>query len=230
MLWDATEANIEGAQAASLKALELGPDMAEAHVARGFALTLKKEYDAAEREFEKAIQLDPRNFDAQLYYGRALFQQGKMEAAARRFGEAHAARPEDYQALSLQALCYQALGRHDESVQVRKENLAVIERHLELNPDDARAVYFGANDLAAQGETARALEFADRAVALDPDDSGVLYNVACTYAILGQVDRSLDCLEQAVANGFGHREWIEHDSDLEALHASPRFKELLNRM
>ena len=230
MLWDATEANIEGAQAASLKALALGPDLAEAHVARGFALTLKKDYTAAEQEFDTAIQLDPKNFEALLFYARACFQQGKMEEAARRFGEAHAARPEDYQALSLQALCFQALNRHEEAIETRRENFAVIERHLELNPDDARAVYFGANDLAALGDRARAIEFANRAVALDPDDSGVLYNVACVYANLGEAEKALDCLEQAVANGFGHREWIEHDSDLEPLHASPRYQALLNRM
>ena len=143
-----------------------------------------------------------------------------MEEAARRFSEAHAARPEDYQALSLQALCFQALGRHEESVEARRENFSVVERHLELNPDDARALYFGANDLAALGDKARAIEFANRAVALDPEDSGVLYNVACVYANLGELDKALDFLEQAVANGFGHREWIEHDSDLESLHAS----------
>ena len=38
--WDASAANLEQAESASRKALELAPELAEAHAARGFALTL----------------------------------------------------------------------------------------------------------------------------------------------------------------------------------------------
>lgn len=43
--WDAVEANLHQADSASLKALELAPQLAEAHASRGFALTLSKRYD-----------------------------------------------------------------------------------------------------------------------------------------------------------------------------------------
>jgi hypothetical protein len=40
----------------------------------------------------------------------------------------------------------------------------------------------------------------------------------------------LDVLEQACKLGGGSRDWIEHDSDLDALRESPRFKALLARL
>src|SRR6185503_12973329 len=45
MYWDGSKANLEGADAASRKALEFGPELAEAHASRGFALTLSRKYD-----------------------------------------------------------------------------------------------------------------------------------------------------------------------------------------
>ena len=64
---------------------------------------------------------------------------------------------------------------------------------------------------------------------MEPDDSAVLYNVACVYALLGLADSAIDCLERSLANGFGHWEWIEHDSDLDGLRDHPRFQALLQQ-
>jgi hypothetical protein len=54
--------------------------------------------------------------------------------------------------------------------------------------------------------------------------------VACTYAILGQTEEALSCLERAVRNGFGHREWLDHDADLGSLHGLPRFETLRKQL
>ena len=75
----------------------------------------------------------------------------------------------------------------------------------------------------------KAREWAKRAVAMEPEDSAVLYNVACVYTQLGLKDSAIDCLEQAIKNGFGHWEWIEHDSDLDALRDHARFKNLMQQ-
>jgi serine/threonine protein kinase len=81
--FEADEANREQAEAASRKALELNPELAEAHSARGLALTIGKRYDEARAEFEAALKLNPKLFEAHYFYGRALFLQGKLEEAAR---------------------------------------------------------------------------------------------------------------------------------------------------
>lgn len=104
------------------------------------------------------------------------------------------------------------------------------EKHLELNPDDARALYLGAGALVRLGERDRGLEWTKRACAIDPEDPGVLYNVACSYAQLGQTDEAIACLQKAVQNGFGHREWLENDSDLDSLRNDPRFQTVLKKL
>ncbi len=230
MYWDASKANLEGAEAYSGKALELGPELAEAHASRGLAASLSKRYEEAEREFETAIRLNPKLYEAHYFYGRAAFQQGKYENAVRHFEEASRVRPEDYQTLMLASLPYSRLGRASDAEGALRRGLQVIEKHLELNPDDVRALYLGGIALVAIGDHVRALEWAGRALSLDPEDSGVLYNVACVYSLEGKTDEALTCLDKAVRNGFGHREWLENDSDLDPLRGDSRFEALLKRV
>ena len=230
MYWDASKANVEGAESYSRKALELGPQLAEAHASRGLSLTLTKLYDEAQAEFEMAIRLDPQLFEAHYFYARALFQQGKYEETVRQYEEASRVRPEDYQALFLVQPSQRHLGRVADAEASLRKGLQVAQRHLELNPDDARALYLSAGASMILGEHARGLEWASRALALDPEDSGVLYNVACVYALGARTSDAVAALEKAVHNGFGHREWLENDSDLDSLRDDPRFKALLQRI
>jgi adenylate cyclase len=92
----------------------------------------------------------------------------------------------------------------------RRRGLSIIEKHLVVHPDDARALYLGAVCLSQFGERERALEWTHRPLAADPEDSGVLYNVACGLALLGEFDEALGCPENAVKFGFGHKAWLEH--------------------
>jgi serine/threonine protein kinase/tetratricopeptide (TPR) repeat protein len=230
MYWDASEANLEQANAASGRALELGPQVAEAHASRGLALTLSKQYEDAEREFEAAVLLDPKLFEAHYFYARACFQQGKLEEAAHWFERAIVVRPEDFQAPSLLGTTYFGLGREEAARAVLRRALQIAEKHLEFNPGDVRAWYHGALMQIRLGKIEKGREWADQALALDPDDSAVLYNVACAYALLGEADRALDCLKHGVQNGFGHREWIENDPDLYSLRELPRFQSILHDM
>jgi serine/threonine protein kinase/Flp pilus assembly protein TadD len=230
MYWDASKSNLDGADAYSTKAVALGPDLADAHASRGFAVSLRKQYDEARREFETALQLNPRSYEAQYLYARACMQEGRLEEAALHYEAAARVRPEDYQALFLMHGPLTNLGRTADAEAAVRRGVLMAEKHLELNPDDARAWYLGAGALAIRGERQRALEWLDRSLAIDNDDPAVLYNVACTYAALGQPDEALSCLERAVRNGFGHRQWLDHDEDLKSLHGLPRFESLRNQL
>ena len=230
MYWDGSRANLDSAESASRKALELDPDLAEAHASRGFALSLSRQYAEARREFETAIRLNPKLYEAHYLYARACFQEGKLEEAVRHYEDASRVRPEDYQALMLMQAPLKALGRIEEAAGALRRGLQVVEKHLELNPDDARALYLGGGALVQVGERERGLEWARRAQAIDPDDPGVLYNVACVHAFLGQSDEAFACLEKSIRNGFGHREWLENDSDLDSLRADQRFQALLSKI
>jgi tetratricopeptide (TPR) repeat protein len=230
MYWDGSKANLDGADSASRRALELDPDLAEAHASRGFALALNRQYDEARPEFETAIRLNPKLYEAHYLFARALFQEGRAEEAVLQYEEASRVRPEDYQALLLMQSPLNSLGRHDDALAILKRGMAVIEHHLELNPDDARALYLGGAALMQLGDRQRALDWARRAYAIDPTDPGVLYNVACVYSLGGMIDEAIGCLDTAIANGFGHREWLLHDGDLDAIREDPRFQALLQKL
>jgi adenylate cyclase len=230
MYWDGSKANLEGAETASRKALELDPDLAEAHASRGFALSLKREYPEAHKEFETAIRLNPNQYEAHYLYARACVQEGRLEDAVRHYEDAARVRPEDYQALLLMATPLNRLGRKDEVQTTMRRAIQVAERHLELTPDDGRALALGASALVELGDRERGLEWARRAQAVDPDDSGILYNVACVYALAGEAEEALRGLSQAIQNGFGHKEWLEADSDFDPIREDPRFQALLKSL
>jgi tetratricopeptide (TPR) repeat protein len=105
-----------------------------------------------------------------------------------------------------------------------------VECHIQLHPDDARALYLGAGVSLQLGDGDRALDWVHRALAIDPEETAVLYNVACTYTQLGKTDEALDLLEKAVHNGFGHKEWIENDPDFIPLRDHTRYRALIQSL
>jgi serine/threonine protein kinase/Flp pilus assembly protein TadD len=230
LYWEATEANLHKADEASRRALELGPQLAEAHVARGCAISLMKRFSEARQEFETAIQLDPTSFEAYYFFGRNCMREGRLLEAAQLFEQACQMRHDDYQAPSHLASIYNGLGRKDEALAASRRCIQVIEKHLVLHPDDPRALYLGAVTCTMQNDSARAVEWAGRAVAMDPEEPLTLYNVACVYALQGKIDQALDCLEGAVKHGYAHKEWMQHDADLNALHGHPRYEALVTEV
>jgi adenylate cyclase len=224
---DGSRKNAEKARQASEKAIALDPDSSEARASRGLAMFINEEYAEAEQEFEKAIELNPNLFEAYYYFGLANSSQGEFEKAAAMYLKAMAVNPADYQPPIFLAQAYASLGRRHDEMKARLASLDLIQRHLEMNPHDTRALYVGANQLCNVGEHEKGLELAERALGQDEKEPVVLYNVACFYAMQGDKDRSLELLTRAVEQGWGDRAWLETDSDLDSLRADHRFTALL---
>ena len=227
--WDSSEANRQQADEASRKALELDPDLAEAHASRGLTASLHKQYDEARKELEIAMRLEPRLFEPYYFLARNCYAQGRLEEAVRWFERAGEVCPEDYQAPMLMASALHGLERKSEAQAAYHRGLVIAERHLELHPGDSRALYFGANALSQVGEREKCKQWLERALALEPDEPMVLYNVACVYALLGEAEPAIDCLERSITGGWGQREWMEHDPDLASLRTHPRFQALVQK-
>jgi len=227
MYFEPSDANLREADSASRRALDLDPDLAEAHAARGLAVLLSKKYEEAEKEFQTAIGLNPKLFEAYYFYGRECFALGRLEEAAKWFEQSSRVNPEDFQTLVLLGQTYTALGRKVEAVTVRQRALKIIEKHLEFHPDDARALYMGSSALADLGQRERGMEWAHMALEIDPEDPSILYNVACSFALLGHAEKAIDCLEKSTAHNEFFKGWMEHDSDLDSVRLHPRFQALL---
>jgi TolB-like protein/Flp pilus assembly protein TadD len=223
-------ANLERAVAAATRAVEIDPELAEAHTSLGTALTLGGRHEEAERAFLAAIRLDPDLFEAHYFFARDRFVQGKLEQAIEQYEEASRVHPQDYQAPLLVAQIYDDLGRHEEAAASRRRGVAIARENLNLNPDDVRALYMGANGLVALGKHEEGIQWAERALDLEPNDSMVLYNIACIYSLAGRPKEALDCLERAVEAGLKQRGWLEHDSNLDSIRGDPRFQALMKRL
>jgi TolB-like protein/tetratricopeptide (TPR) repeat protein len=229
MYYPSKKEELEVADRASREALKLAPTLADAYAARGLTLFLKGLSDEAEEAFQQAIELDPLLFQARYFHGRACFQDGRMEEAAAEFQEAARIR-EDYQAAFLAAQSLEALGRKDEAWMQLVEALKVVEKHMELNPDDPRAATMRAVSLCRLGRPEEGLWWGEKALEIDPEDAGVRYNVACLYSVEGKLDDAIRCLAEAFDRGFQNKGWFENDPDLDPLRGDPRFQSLIDRI
>ena len=229
--WQPNHENLQQADTASRKALELDPDLAEAHASRGHLLSLLERDEDARHEFEAAIRLNPNLFEAYYFYARSCLIHGQLEEAAKLFEEACRVRPDDYQAPSLLANAYEGMGVDSTIVQAaHRHAVEVIEKHLEMHPDDVRALYLGAQNLCRLGQNQRGLEWAQRALAIDPEDSAVCYNLTCIYAILGKTEEAISSLEKAIACGFGDKKIIMNDPYLNPIRSHPRYIALWKKL
>ena len=218
------------ADLASQRALELGPELAESHVARGAYLAMQGDYEGAERAYRDALRVNPGSLEACYLGARACFQAGKLESSVELFLRGSEISPEDYQCLVIAEVPLIRLGRMEEAARVRQEGLRRIERQLQLDPRDSRALILGAVSLASEGQPQRALEWARRAIEVSPDDPSVLTNAACMYIRVGRKEDALACLEGSFGRGLGKRDWVIRDPDYDAIRDDPRFQAMLAKL
>ncbi|HTE50909.1 MAG TPA: protein kinase [Kofleriaceae bacterium] len=216
----------DAADRASRRALELAPQHAESHVARGQVHKSFGRSEEAQHEFQEAMRLNPSSFDAHHLYARMCFQAGRIEESVALFRRAAEIRLDDFQCALLVAQSLRVLGRLDEAREARRDGLRRAERHLELEPGDPRALSLGSPELFHDGQPERALEWAGRAIAVAPDDPAVWYNVACTYSCMGMKEEALGWLSRVFNRGIETPEWVEQDPDFDSLRDEPRFQAL----
>jgi TolB-like protein/Flp pilus assembly protein TadD len=215
------------AKEASTRALELAPDLAWGHQARGMVLWIEEDLEGAEKAFRKALRLDPTLYECYMSFGNLKMLIGQQEEAIRLFEEASRLRVDRFETFAHIGFAYLRLGREDLCVDYYRKAVHSAEQFLERSPANTRAWSVGACTLARLGEVEKCRAWAHQAERLAQGDSRTLYNCACALALIGDVEDSLRNLEASVAQGPMYRKWARWDLDLEALRGHPRFLELV---
>jgi len=217
---------LERSQAACNRALELDPQLAEALVARARLSYSQHNHQEAIDLARRAIARKPDCEGSYNVLGRAYFASGRFEEAADLIELAIAANGDDYNVYIPYTNALQRLGREKENKHYREMEMLILERQLEMVPEDVRARSLLAADYANLGRVEDAVRQLQMAAALRPNDANILYNVACTYGILAKREEALDALRRCFAVGYANFDWPRQDPDLKILHDDPEFKKL----
>jgi serine/threonine protein kinase/Tfp pilus assembly protein PilF len=217
---------MERAQAASLRAVALAPDIPEVLVSQGWILYASGKYEDAVR-LSRAATSRKRDCEGAYYLLlRALFASGKYDEVAALAEEAIEGAGNDYNVYIPIMNALGALQRDEAKRNVRGRLLQAFENHLREVPEDARARILRAGMYAQEGRTEDSVREANLAMVLRPNEATVLYNAACTFASLGKRDEAIDALRKAWDAGFKDADWTRRDPDLAILHGDPDFERL----
>ena len=219
---------LAAAESYGRRAVDADASMAEPNASLGFALGAAGRYEEAKESFGRALSLPGGRFESAYLFGRTLFAQGDLDGAGKMFQSAVRLRPEDFHATALLAKVLRALGDEKGSLVMQRRVHDLVDYHLRLVPDDARALGDGAAALVALGRVGEGLSMAERALAIT--HSPMPYYAAGALAQAGQEEPALDALEQVIAAGWSHHDFLEHDPDWAGLRAHARFRAALTRL
>jgi TolB-like protein/DNA-binding winged helix-turn-helix (wHTH) protein/Tfp pilus assembly protein PilF len=245
-VWDARARQEAG------RALELDPDLAEAHVALAAVHRFQEyDWDTVIRESRRALELNPSLDVAHLYLAAAYFHIGLLSEADAEVQAARELNPENRTepleilgAISLfagrtaDAAGHLLQAHHQSDSRIVKYLLGWTlyysgerqraEALLESMIDDEGPLPGNARAtlaaiLAARGAHAEARTLAAR-VAAEPEliHHGT-YGLGAAYAQLGDAATAMRWLAQAVATGFSCYPWYERDPLLDPIRGDARF-------
>jgi non-specific serine/threonine protein kinase len=220
---------IEKGLAAANRAFELEPQLAEALSARARVFLAQQRYDDAIAFARMAIERKRDCEGAWDVLGRALFTADRWKEAAEVVDRAIEASGDDYNVYIPYINSLMSSGDTARAQQVREKLVTVLERQIDMVPEDVRARILLANSYAFFGNKNDAARQLEKAVAMRPNDANTLYNAACTYGLLEMKTESLAMLIRAKECGFSDMEWVSRDSDLACLHGEPEFERLVGK-
>ncbi len=241
------------------KALELDPQLSEAHTAMGRAhRALRYDYAAAELSFRRAIELDPNNVQAHGFLGQLFILRSDHDAALRmadRIAEidprAHAVIFLRYRANEAKRDFEQGLKHAEEAFaldkQVHYARIALasflfyngqferMEAVAREGFDESPGFAFIWHQLLARaairnGDMRAAAEHIGELEKEAAHSTKYLYRLAVIYAEQGRIDNAFTTLERCVENREAWAAWMNSEPGFDSIRSDPRFSRLLARM
>ena len=241
---------------AARKALELDPDLADAHALLGDMQQDQWHWAEAEAEFKRALDLKPNDAAAHLGLANWLLCQGRTEEALVWSRRARELDPLGVTGLSNGWILFNAR-RYDEAIGELRSVLAV-------HPDYATAYWFLGYTLIAKGQSEEAISVLEKTVSLMDRSPGSLEFLATAYAhagrrrealrlinelkqrrktsyvsadalvdpylALGDYDEAFVWLERAYQEKSGGLQYLKVDPFFDPVRKDPRFADLQHRV
>jgi TolB-like protein/Tfp pilus assembly protein PilF len=212
--------NFAGAEREYLRAIEINPNLASAHLRYGDFLNFSGKFEAAERELRRALELEPLSPSINTAFGSMLINSRRYDEAITHLKKTVELDGDFWLARANLARAYQLKGNYQASI----EELA---RVAELNDNPQRAA--GIRDSFERGGWEGYLRFAIKESEIEGDRRG-FYVAARPYAELGEKDKAFAALNSAYQNRESEMLPIKVDPLLDPLRDDPRFQELLKKM
>jgi eukaryotic-like serine/threonine-protein kinase len=246
------------AKAAALKALEIDPDLAEAHASLAFSIwNYDLDWDAAEKEYKRAIELNPGYPTAYHWYAGYLSGMGRHTEAIATIKKARELDPLAPRINANVGLIFYFARQYDEAIEE-------LQRALQMDPSSAAAYFYLGMARSQEGEHQQAvaaleksrqllnsspesvleLAFAN-AVAGNRKEAREMLNrlmgqpnpgyipalwVARIYAALSENEQAFQWLQRAYEERSPQLPFLKVDPRLDTLRPDPRFQDLLRRM
>jgi adenylate cyclase len=238
------------------RAIELDPDLAEAHSSLGFIQWCNFEYAASESELRRALSLNPSYFTAHLLLAGVLQDEARPEEALVEFALAEEINPLSVLGLTTHARLLLWLHRYDEALaktlklrelfpntvayhslmaqyyaarSERTEGVAQFRLCEELATDPLEKTLLRAAQHAMSGEVgpARALL---REAESQPGVPSTDVDAALVYAEIGDLEGCFRMLERRVRDRYLPFQQWRLDPRLEHVRKDPRFATMLKEM
>ena len=212
------------AKEAALRAVELDPNLASAHVKLGYVyLFFDWDWPAAEKEYRRALEINPSSPEAQLGYANYLGTLGRFDEALSRVEQAYLYDPLAVESRNEALWIYYFSGRMPETIeQCRKAielepaagtayivlamayaQMGKREETLRVAEDAIRVANYPsgnattASALAQVGEKIKAKQVLDRALEQAKREYVCRFIVATAYTELGDNEKALESLQEA---------------------------------
>jgi eukaryotic-like serine/threonine-protein kinase len=246
------------AKDAAAKALQLEPDLAEAHASMAYVLNY---YDwdrpGAEREFKRSLELDPNDAAAHHAYGRFLASMGRVDEARAELSRAqeldplslgiqsnvgmvsYFARQYEDAVRQLQKVLevdpkfpvpYWGIGMCYEQLKKYPEALAQFQRGIELSGRGANGIASLAHAHGLAGQRAEAHKILIELTARSKTKYVSSYQFAVIHLGLGHNERAIAALEEAYEERSMLLGYLKMDPRFDPLRSDPRFQSLLSRI
>jgi len=178
--------------AAARKALDIDPDLAEAHAALAYARLYDWEWAAAEDGFQRALRLNPSYASAHLWYAHSLSMRKRPEEALREVRLAQQLDPLSAIIQTQVGWILQHAGRHNEAIDELRKVLAT-------DPDYLWALWRIGSSYASKSMFQEGIDALEQAAKLSGRSPSVLGTLAETYGLAGHKESARTLLREIEA-------------------------------